>query len=136
MLLKRALTGDGGIARCRDARTPVEQAICSDPALAAKIADRGEVDEAGRNGVAGDVRHPQLVGSAAADQVAREVVLPRQPVEGRAGGVLLHDLLLEREAVDAMTCHEPYSCKAQLPGQSSAIVVSGSKGALHWMLPS
>src|SRR5215207_3372155 len=67
MLLKRALTGDGGIARCRDARTPVEQAICSDPALAAKIADRGEVDEAGRNGAAGDVRHPQLVGSAAAD---------------------------------------------------------------------
>ena|SRR5215217_1401121 len=80
MLLKRALTGDGGIARCRDARTPVEQAICSDPALAAKIADRGEVDEAGRNGVAGDVRHPQLVGSAAADQVAREVVLPRHPL--------------------------------------------------------
>src|SRR5215204_4082563 len=71
------------------------------------------------------------LGDPDADQVAREVVLARQPVEGRASGVLLHDLLLEREAVDAMTCHEPYSCKAQLPGQSSAIVVSGSKGALH-----
>ena len=32
-------------------------------------------------------------------------MLARQPVEGRAGGVLLHDLLLEREAVDAMTSH-------------------------------
>src|SRR3954470_23926319 len=65
-----------------------------------------------------------ILGEPDADQVAREVVLARQPVEGRAGGVLLHDLLLEREAVDAMTGHEPYSCKAQLPGQSSAIVVS------------
>src|SRR4051812_35344326 len=71
------------------------------------------------------------LGDPDADQVAREVVLARQPIEGRAGGVLLHDLLLEREAVDAMTCHEPYSCKAQLPGQSSAIVVSDLRGALH-----
>src|SRR4051812_30427581 len=38
---------------------------------------------------------------------------------------------LEREAVDAMTGHEPYSCKAQLPGQSSALVVSDLRGALQ-----
>src|SRR5215213_6920131 len=35
----------------------------------------------------------------------REVVLTCQGVEGRPGRVLLHDLLLERETVDAMTSH-------------------------------
>src|SRR4051812_47909012 len=45
------------------------------------------------------------LGDPDADQGAREVVLTCQGVEGRPGRVLLHDLLLERETVDAMTSH-------------------------------
>src|SRR3954447_13395126 len=61
-----------------------------------------------RSGRGLDVRIELAVlalGDPDADQGAREVVLTCQGVEGRSGRVLLHDLLLERETVDAMTSH-------------------------------
>ena len=70
-----------------------------------------------------------------ADQVARDVVTLRQPVEGLAGQELLGELTLEFDAVRSVLHHGFHPSKARHAGQFTSANLSRPKGPLQSGVP-
>jgi hypothetical protein len=58
-----------------------------------------------------------------------------QAIERLASREFLTDLTLERDRMDAVLGHGPYSSRPGTPGQSENIILSGLRGALQSGVP-